>query len=167
MLCVAETEWSFEASERFRLSSVERIRGVIPVPELSFQSPKRLFPPLSLEKKCMRDLIQKPSQLLLSRSGCKRSQLKLAIDPRQSQTMLHKIIQATLIVLLMTEAVSAQMPKPGLTIKDDKPSRSKEQKEYDKAIDSDYQSAIKKIPEQKKSDPWGDIRSTAPAATKK
>jgi hypothetical protein len=80
--------------------------------------------------------------------------------------MLHKIIQATLIVFLMTEAVSAQMPKPGLTIKDDKPSRSKEQKEYDKAIDSEYQSAIKKIPEQKKSDPWGDIRSTAPAATK-
>jgi hypothetical protein len=45
-------------------------------------------------------------------------------------------------------------------------SRTKEQKEYDKAIDSEYQSAIKKIPEQKKSDPWGDIRSTAPAATK-
>jgi hypothetical protein len=35
--------------------------------------------------------------------------------------MLHKISQATLIVFLMTEAVSAQMPKPGLTIKDDKP----------------------------------------------
>ena len=82
--------------------------------------------------------------------------------------MLRKIIHATLIVLLMTEAVSAQMPKPGVTLKDDKPSRTKEQKEYDKAVDQEYHSAIKKIPEQKKSDPWGDIRTIpAPAAKNK
>jgi hypothetical protein len=80
--------------------------------------------------------------------------------------MLRKIIHATLIVLLMTGAVSAQMQKPGVTLKNDKPSRTKEQKEYDKAVDQEYQSAIKKIPEQKKSDPWGDIRSTPAAAAK-
>jgi hypothetical protein len=80
--------------------------------------------------------------------------------------MLRKIIHATLIVLLLTEAVPAQMQKPGMTLKNDKPSRTKEQKEYDKAVDQEYQSAIKKIPEQKKSDPWGDIRSN-PAATAK
>jgi hypothetical protein len=80
--------------------------------------------------------------------------------------MLRKIIHVTLIVLLMTEAVSAQM-KPGVTLKNDKPSRTKEQKEYDKAVDQEYRSAIKKIPEQRKSDPWGDIRTTpAPAAKK-
>jgi hypothetical protein len=81
--------------------------------------------------------------------------------------MLRKIIHATLIVLLLTEAVPAQMQKPGMTLKNDKPSRTKEQKEYDKAVDQEYQSTIKKIPEQKKSDPWGDIRTTpAPAAKK-
>ena len=81
--------------------------------------------------------------------------------------MLRKAIVATSVVLLMTGAVSAQMPKPGVTLKDDKPSRTKQQKEYDKAIDQAYQSKLKEIPEQKKSDPWGDIRSTPPAAATK
>jgi hypothetical protein len=81
--------------------------------------------------------------------------------------MLRKIIHATLIVLLLTEAVPAQMQKPGMTLKNDKPSRTKEQKEYDKALDRAYQSSLKEIPDQKnKSDPWGDIRPTAPAAAK-
>lgn len=81
--------------------------------------------------------------------------------------MLRKIIHATLIVFLTTGAVSAQMPQPGVHLKDDKPSRTKEQKEYDKVLDRAYQSAIKKIPEaEKKSDPWGNIRPTPSAAAK-
>jgi uncharacterized protein YecT (DUF1311 family) len=81
--------------------------------------------------------------------------------------MLRKIIHATLIVFLTTGAVSAQMPTPGVHLKDDKPSRTKEQKEYDKALDRAYQSAVKKIPEaEKKSDPWGNIRPTPSAAAK-
>jgi hypothetical protein len=80
--------------------------------------------------------------------------------------MLRKIIHATLIMLLMTEAVAAQI-KPGVTLKNDKPSRSKEQQEYDKAVDREYQSGIKKVPDQKKSDPWGDIRTTPPATKNK
>ena len=81
--------------------------------------------------------------------------------------MLRKIIHTTLIVCLTTGAVSAQMPQPGVHLKDDKPSRTKEQREYDKAVDRAYQSAIKKIPEaEKKSDPWGNIRPTPSAAAK-
>jgi uncharacterized protein YecT (DUF1311 family) len=81
--------------------------------------------------------------------------------------MLHKAIVATSILLLMTGALSAQMPQPGVHLKDDKPSRTKEQKEYDKELDRAYQSTIKKIPEaEKKSDPWGNIRPTPPAAAK-
>jgi hypothetical protein len=81
--------------------------------------------------------------------------------------MLHKAIVATFVLLLMTEAVSAQTPQPGVHLKDDKPSRTKEQMEYDKALDRAYQSTIKKIPEaEKKSDPWGDIRPTPSAAAK-
>jgi len=81
--------------------------------------------------------------------------------------MLHKAIVVTSVLLLMTGAVSAQMPNPALHLNGEKPSRTKEQKEYDKEIDRAYQSATKKIPEQKKSDPWGDIRPASPAAPAK
>jgi uncharacterized protein YecT (DUF1311 family) len=81
--------------------------------------------------------------------------------------MLRKTIYAILIVLLTTAIVSVQMPKPGVHLKDDKPSRTKEQKQYDKALDRAYQSTIKEIPEpKKKSDPWGDIRPSPGAAVK-
>jgi hypothetical protein len=84
-----------------------------------------------------------------------------------SQRMLRKTIHAAIIVLLTTGIVSAQMPTPGLHIKDDKPSRTKEQKEYDKAIDREYQSKLKKIPDAQKKDPWGEIRPTPPPAKNK
>ena len=60
------------------------------------------------------------------------------------------------------------MPMPGVHLNEDpgKRSRSKEQQEYDKALDRAYQSATKKIPEQNKPDPWGDIRPAPSAATK-
>jgi hypothetical protein len=86
---------------------------------------------------------------------------------REVSTMLYKAIVATSVLLLMTGAVSSQMPNPTLHLNGEKPSRIKEQKEYDKEIDRAYQSATKKIPEQKKSDPWGDIRLTPPTAAAK
>jgi hypothetical protein len=46
--------------------------------------------------------------------------------------------------------------------------RTKEQQEYDKALDRAYQDATKKIPwAKKKSDPWGDIRSSPASAKNK
>ena len=87
--------------------------------------------------------------------------------------MLRKAIGATFMLLLMTQVISAQQDsgsnpfRPGLHLKDDKPSRTKEQKEYDKALDQTYQSTFKDIPDQKKKlDPWGDIRPAPPAAAK-
>jgi hypothetical protein len=81
--------------------------------------------------------------------------------------MLPRTIFATAIMLLMAGAASAQV-QPSLHLKDDKPSRTKAQKEYDKALDRAYQSAIKKIPEpeKKSADPWGDIRPSSAAAGK-
>jgi hypothetical protein len=97
-----------------------------------------------------------------------RATPKNILTVERAKSMLRKSIQATLIVLLMTTAVSAQMPQPGLHLKNDKPSRNNQQKEYDKALDRAYQSAVTKIPEaKKKSDPWGDIRPSSLAATKK
>jgi hypothetical protein len=80
--------------------------------------------------------------------------------------MLRKAIVVTSVVLLMTGAVSAQMPKPGVTLKNDTPSRTKEQQEYDKAIDREYKSKLKEIPDAGKRDPWGDIRPTPPTTAK-
>ena len=79
--------------------------------------------------------------------------------------MLRKTIHATIIVLLTTGVVSAQMPPVHLN--NDKPSRTKEQKESDKAIDSEYQSTLKKIPDAGKKDPWAFVRPDPSAAAKK
>jgi hypothetical protein len=86
--------------------------------------------------------------------------------------MLRKAIGATFILLLMTQVISAQENsgsapfRPSLHLKNDEPSRTKEQKEYDKAIDREYQSKLKEIPDAAKRDPWGNIRPTPPAAAK-
>jgi uncharacterized protein YecT (DUF1311 family) len=83
--------------------------------------------------------------------------------------MLRRTLHATIIVtLIMTGAVYAQTPTPGLHVKDETPSRTKEQREYDKALDRAYQSAIKKIPneEKKSADPWGNIRPSPSVAAK-
>jgi hypothetical protein len=84
--------------------------------------------------------------------------------------MLRKTIHATLIVILMMEAASAQVTDPTGFLKGREDRAPTREKKDPRAIDRDYQSAIKKIPdaEKKKSDPWGDIRPAAapPAAAK-
>jgi hypothetical protein len=86
---------------------------------------------------------------------------------------IGKAIGATFILLLMTQVVPAQdnsggsTPfRPGLNIKNDQPSRTKEQKEYDNAIDREYRSKLKEIPDAGKTDPWGNVRPTPPAVAK-
>jgi hypothetical protein len=89
--------------------------------------------------------------------------------PERVYTMPRKAIVATLNLLLMTGTAFAQTPHMGAHVNEDtgKRPRTKEQREYDKALDRSYQSAIKKIPEaEKKSDPWGDIRPNPPAKNK-
>jgi len=82
--------------------------------------------------------------------------------------MLRKTIYATLILFLTLGTVSAQMPNPALHLNEESgKTRTKEQKQYDRDLDRAYQDANKKITEaQKKSDPWGDIRSTSPGSAK-
>ena len=86
--------------------------------------------------------------------------------------MLCKTIGAAFVLLLMTQVIFAQdnsgsAPfRPGLHLKDNQPSRTKEQKEYDNAIDLEYRSKLKEIPDPGKTDPWGNIRPTPPATAK-
>jgi hypothetical protein len=81
--------------------------------------------------------------------------------------MLRKVTGAALILLLMTQVIFAQgnsdsTPfRPGLDLKNDQPSRTKEQKEYDKALDRAYQSKLKEIPDAKKKDPFGGYPSNS------
>jgi hypothetical protein len=56
--------------------------------------------------------------------------------------------------------------RPGLNIKNDQPSRTKEQKEYDNAVDREYRTKLKEIPDGGKRDPWANIRPTPPATAK-
>ena len=71
---------------------------------------------------------------------------------------------ATLLLLLTTGVVSAQVR--GISPRSDRPPSPKEQREKEKAIDRDYQSTLKRIPDAGKKDPWGDIRPPPPAAAK-
>jgi hypothetical protein len=83
--------------------------------------------------------------------------------------VLRKTIYATLIVILMMGAASAQVMDPTGFLKGEKTAPTREEKKDPRAIDRDYQSTIKKIPdaEKKKFDPWGDVRPAPPAAAAK
>jgi len=80
--------------------------------------------------------------------------------------MLRKTIHATLIVILMLGAASAQTDKKGVPGYTD-PLRTDLEKKNDREIDRAYQSTVKGTDaEKKKSDPWGDVRPAPPAAAK-
>ncbi len=77
--------------------------------------------------------------------------------------VLRTFIQAVALIALMTGAAYAQVaPLP-----DNSTPPTKEEKEK-KAVDAAYGSSLKSIPgTEKPADPWGDVRPSAPAATKK
>jgi hypothetical protein len=81
--------------------------------------------------------------------------------------MLRKTIHATLIVILMMGAASAQTDKRGLPGYTNSV-RTDLEKKNDREIDRAYQSTVKNSDTEKnKSDPWGDVRPAPPAAAKK
>lgn len=61
----------------------------------------------------------------------------------------------------------AQDFKPSINLNADGRPLTQEEKEKRKAVDEAYRSTMGKLPEQKKStDPWGNLRSPAPAQSK-
>jgi len=84
-----------------------------------------------------------------------------------AQSMLTKLIPAAAILVLLTGAAAAQLPMPTFHLGGDKPPPTKEQLEYQKSVDDAYKSTAKKIPDKKPvADPWGEVRSTPPTASK-
>jgi hypothetical protein len=81
--------------------------------------------------------------------------------------MLRITIYATLIVILMIGAASAQNDLQDIRGGENS-WRTEQEKKNDRAIDRAYQSSIKRLPnaEKKKSDPWADVRPASPAAAK-
>jgi hypothetical protein len=81
------------------------------------------------------------------------------------QNLLWKLAQAWVLIALLTGTSFAQMPSVNLAPEDHP--LSTEEIEKRKAIEDAYKSALKKIPDQKKSvDPWGNIRPDQPASPK-
>jgi hypothetical protein len=79
--------------------------------------------------------------------------------------MLRKLIQAGAIIALLTGPAVAQIALSPFNERD-KPKKTPEEIEKDKARDSAYRAAMQKIPEKKVADPWGNIRDTSPTPPK-
>jgi hypothetical protein len=69
-------------------------------------------------------------------------------------------------IMLLASPAFAQVPK--LNLLQDKPSKTQDELDAEKAQDKAYKESLKKIPDQKApSDPWGTVRNTdTPAAAK-
>ncbi len=81
--------------------------------------------------------------------------------------MLRKLIQACVIVTLLTEPAFAQNSPLSVPVNPQKPPPTKEEIEQQKAADRAYNAAMQKIPDKKSSvDPWGNIRPSSPSASK-
>jgi hypothetical protein len=82
--------------------------------------------------------------------------------------MLRITIYATLVVVLMLGAASAQTDNHGVPGYSNA-ARTDLEKKNDREIDRAYQSTIKgrADAEKKSSDPWADVRPAPPAAAKK
>jgi hypothetical protein len=81
--------------------------------------------------------------------------------------MRRKLLLAGAALALLTEAASAQMPMPGLTLGRDKPPPTADQIAKQKAIDDAYKSATEKIPDKKSAnDPWATVRPDPSTASR-
>jgi hypothetical protein len=82
--------------------------------------------------------------------------------------ILTGVLAGAAFALLMGPA-AAQMPMPGMKLKDEpnKP-RTPEERARQKAIDDAYREANKKIPDKSgPTDPWGNVRPLSPSANAK
>ncbi len=69
-------------------------------------------------------------------------------------------------IMLLASPALAQMPPVNL-LQDNKPPKSQEERDAESARDKAYKDSLKKIPDAKQpADPWGNVRSDAPAPAK-
>ncbi|MGA2314672.1 MAG: hypothetical protein ABSF87_20345 [Xanthobacteraceae bacterium] len=81
--------------------------------------------------------------------------------------MQRKLIQASVILALLTGPAFAQNSSLSVPVNPQKPPPTQEEIEKQKAADRAYNAAMQKIPDKKSSvDPWGNIRPSSPSASK-
>jgi hypothetical protein len=71
-----------------------------------------------------------------------------------------KTFRIAAAIVLLTAPAYAQAPKMNLI--PEMSSKTPEEKEADEARDKAYKESLKKIPDVKNTDPWGNVRSDAP-----
>jgi hypothetical protein len=86
------------------------------------------------------------------------------LPPKDREFSMRALRLAAAIMLLASPAF-AQIPKLNL-LQDNKPAKTQEEKDAESAQEKAYKDSLKKIPDQKApSDPWGTVRSDAPASS--
>jgi hypothetical protein len=75
-----------------------------------------------------------------------------------------RALRLAAVITLLASPAFAQTPKLNL-LQDNKPAKTQDELDAEKAQDKAYKDSLKKIPDAKQpSDPWGSVRSDAPAA---
>jgi hypothetical protein len=75
-----------------------------------------------------------------------------------------RAVRLAVAIMLLASPAFAQIPK--LNLLQDKPGKTDDEKAAEAAQDKAYKDSLKKIPDQKApADPWGTVRSDAPAAS--
>jgi hypothetical protein len=76
-----------------------------------------------------------------------------------------KALRLAAAIMLLASPAVAQVPK--LNLLQDKPSKTQDELDAEKAQEKAYKESLKKIPDAKApADPWGNVRSDAPAPAK-
>jgi hypothetical protein len=74
-----------------------------------------------------------------------------------------RAVRLAAVIMLLASPAFAQIPK--LNLLQDKPGKTDDEKAAESAQEKAYKESLKKIPDQKApADPWGAVRSDAPAA---
>jgi hypothetical protein len=85
---------------------------------------------------------------------------------RRNREFSMRALRLAAAIMLLASPAFAQIPK--LNLLQDKPGKTQEEKDADAAQEKAYKDSLKKIPDAKQSsDPWGSVRSDAPAAPAK
>ena len=73
---------------------------------------------------------------------------------------VHTIVLAAAAAVLLAHPAVAQSSTPGIGIPlNQDQSKSPEEIEKERQIEADYKASLKKIPDAKANDPWGNMRS--------
>jgi hypothetical protein len=84
----------------------------------------------------------------------------------RSTDMLRKALYAGALLVLLTGSASAQISVPGIKLNNSGPQWTPEEQEKQQRIEDAYKRTMEKIPDQKKSDPWGGVRQNPTSASK-